>query len=99
MLAWSLDEAGRYIELFKAYENKSADAIKERLTDAVEDRVSAAVTSIRSVNKTDALTLMRNFDSFADIANADKASLQLCPGFGAQKVCLTIMHPLNFIGF
>lgn len=86
VLAWSLEEAGRYIETFKAYENKSPDAIKEKPAASDAERMISSLTSIKSVNKTDAYTLMSNFDNFADIANASKSSLQTCPGFGPQKV-------------
>jgi hypothetical protein len=31
ILAWSSEEAGRYLETFKSYENKSADLISEKV--------------------------------------------------------------------
>lgn len=40
---------------------------------------------MRSVNKTDALTLLRNFGTIADILKASPETLSLCPGFGIQK--------------
>lgn len=86
VLAWNLEEAGRYIETFKAYENKSPDSIKEKPAGTDEERAVAALTAIKSVNKTDAQSLIAQFGSFSGISNADKSSLQLCPGFGPQKV-------------
>ena len=44
-----------------------------------------ALTSIRSVNKTDATTLITVFGSLAEIVKASPEKLALCPGFGPQK--------------
>lgn len=88
VLAWNLEEAGRYIETFKAYENKSPELIKEKPAGTDEERAVAALTAIKSVNKTDAQSLIAQFGSFSGIANADKSSLQLCPGFGQHKVLI-----------
>ena len=45
----------------------------------------SALTTVRIVNKTDAMTLMSTFETFADIVKAPAASLALCPGFGSNK--------------
>lgn len=44
-----------------------------------------ALTSIRSVNRTDAATLLSTFGSLRNIVRASKESLSLCPGIGPQK--------------
>lgn len=44
-----------------------------------------ALTTVRSVNKTDAMTLLTTFGTFEDIIQAPSGSLALCPGFGPQK--------------
>lgn len=43
-------------------------------------RVSAALTTIRSINKTDAVTLASTFGSVRGIMQASKAELAQCPG-------------------
>ncbi len=86
VLAWNIEEAGRYIETFKAYENKTPDAIKEKPAASNTERIVQALTNIKSVNKTDAYTLMATFPTFASIVNAHKSDIQACPGFGPQKV-------------
>lgn len=86
ILAWSMEETGRYIETFKAYETKSADSIKEKQATTDQDRVIEALTKISSVNKTDATVLQTNLKSFAEIVNVDKSTLQTLPGFGQQKI-------------
>lgn len=45
----------------------------------------SALTSVRSVNKTDAMTLLSTFGSMDKIVKASSDALGLCPGFGIQK--------------
>ncbi|KAI8973930.1 excision repair protein [Pilobolus umbonatus] len=86
MLAWSQEEAGRYLETYKAYENKPPDMIRERVDEDYYAKMTDCLTSVRSVNKTDVLTLLSNFGSFKNIVNANTSQLAMCPGFGEQKV-------------
>lgn len=85
LLAWSLDEAGRYIECLKTNEFKQPDGIKERVEDNYMARLTNSLTSIRSVNKTDVLTLSANFGSLKGISKATVEKLALCPGVGDLK--------------
>eukprot|EP00160_Parvularia_atlantis_P014381 Unigene3549_Nuclearia_a/m.10833 Unigene3549_Nuclearia_a/g.10833 ORF Unigene3549_Nuclearia_a/g.10833 Unigene3549_Nuclearia_a/m.10833 type:complete len:140 (+) Unigene3549_Nuclearia_a:432-851(+) len=85
ILAWSNEEVARYLETYKAYELKSADAIKGRANADFVSVMTDALTSIRSVNKTDVVTLLTQFGSLKNIMNATKEQLALCPGFGEQK--------------
>ena len=61
VLAWSNEEAGRYLETFKAFEHKTADAIKAKVGDSTLDKLNSVLSNIRSVNKTDGLTLATQF--------------------------------------
>lgn len=45
----------------------------------------SALTCVRSVNKTDAATLLTTFGCLGKIISATQDSLGLCPGFGPQK--------------
>ena len=85
MLAWSADEAGRILDTYKAYEHKSADMIKEQQAGGALAQVTDALTSIRSVNKTDAAALLTAFGSLAQIIRATEEELALCPGIGPGK--------------
>lgn len=76
----------RYLETFKTYETKPASAIQERLDSDYASRLSAALTCIRSINKTDALTLGTNFGSLASIMKGSQEQLSACPGIGPTKV-------------
>ncbi|XP_039217818.1 DNA excision repair protein ERCC-1 isoform X2 [Crotalus tigris] len=85
ILAWSPEEAGRYLETYKAYEQKPADLLKEKVEQNYLSRVTDCLTSVKSVNKTDTLSLLSTFGSLANIVQASKEDLSLCPGVGPQK--------------
>ncbi|ORY46500.1 DNA repair protein rad10 [Rhizoclosmatium globosum] len=85
-LAWSAEEAGRYIETFKAFEYKSPDMIKERVETDNFSKLTDCLVQVKSINKTDVLTLVSNFGSFKSIVEASPDELSLLPGFGDQKV-------------
>jgi DNA excision repair protein ERCC-1 len=67
---------------FSAYLNSNADLMKH-LHELFQ--VIDALTSIRSVNKTDAMTLLNIFGSVAGIVKATPDKIALCPGFGPHK--------------
>lgn len=45
----------------------------------------SALTTVRSVNKTDATTLFTTFGTLEKVIKTPVATLGLCPGFGMQK--------------
>ncbi|XP_044113045.1 DNA excision repair protein ERCC-1 isoform X1 [Neovison vison] len=61
VLAWSPEEAGRYLETYKAYEQKPADLLMEKLEQDFVSRVTECLTTVKSVNKTDSQTLLTTF--------------------------------------
>ncbi|MBN3298271.1 ERCC1 protein, partial [Amia calva] len=85
ILAWSPEEAGRYLETYKSYEKKPADLLKEHVEQDFLSKVTDCLTTVKSVNKTDALTLLSTFSSLEGIINASKEDLTVCPGLGPQK--------------
>ncbi|KAJ2389972.1 ssDNA endonuclease and repair protein rad10 [Coemansia sp. RSA 2603] len=85
LLAWSLDEAGRYIESLKTFENRQPDIIRERVEDNYMAKLANSLTSVRSVNSTDVLTLASNFGSYKGISSATVDELTMCPGIGELK--------------
>lgn len=44
-----------------------------------------ALTSIKPVNKTDAMTLIAKFGTLKNITEATEYQLSSCPGFGPRK--------------
>ncbi|XP_067317611.1 DNA excision repair protein ERCC-1-like [Anolis sagrei] len=85
ILAWSPEEAGHYLETYKAYEQKPPDLLKEKVDKDYLSRMTDCLTSVKSVNKTDTLSLLSNFKSLANVVQASKEDLSLCPGIGPQK--------------
>ncbi|KAL6485030.1 hypothetical protein MHYP_G00070750 [Metynnis hypsauchen] len=85
ILAWSPEEAGRYLETYKSYEKKPADLLKEQVEQDYLSKVTDCLTTVKSINKTDSITLLSTFSSVEGIINASKEELVLCPGLGPQK--------------
>ncbi|KAM9804935.1 DNA excision repair protein ERCC-1 [Neosynchiropus ocellatus] len=85
ILAWSPEEAGRYLETYKSYEKKPADLLKEQVEKDYLSKVTDCLTTVKSINKTDAITLLSTFSSIDGIMSASKEDLVLCPGLGPQK--------------
>ena len=67
--AWE-QEAARYIETYKQYESKPADAIQGRTEPDYLSRLTAALTTVRGINRTDVLTLGGALRSMAGIMQA-----------------------------
>nr|CAG4638006.1 EOG090X0BTB [Chydorus sphaericus] len=94
LLAWSAEEAGRIIETYKIFERKPPDLIMEKQESNSLSKISDALTSIKSVNRTDAITLLSNFRTLQNICEASEEDLSLCPGIGPQKAkrIYSILH-------
>ncbi|XP_068912357.1 DNA excision repair protein ERCC-1 isoform X1 [Tenebrio molitor] len=85
VLAWSPEEAGKIIETYKIYENKPAEDIMERGESSPYIRLLQVLTSIRPVNKTDAMNLIARFKTLEGIIQASEYQLSECPGLGPVK--------------
>uniref|UniRef100_A0A6I8PLS8 DNA excision repair protein ERCC-1 n=1 Tax=Xenopus tropicalis TaxID=8364 RepID=A0A6I8PLS8_XENTR len=85
ILSWSPEEAARYLETYKCYEQKPADVLKERTEKDLMSRMAECLTTVKYVNKTDSCTLFTTFGTLFDLANASREDLSLCPGLGPQK--------------
>eukprot|EP00088_Acartia_fossae_P014342 TRINITY_DN1766_c0_g1_i4.p1 TRINITY_DN1766_c0_g1~~TRINITY_DN1766_c0_g1_i4.p1 ORF type:complete len:234 (-),score=46.58 TRINITY_DN1766_c0_g1_i4:58-759(-) len=85
MLAWNNLEAGKILETYKLYENKPPDMIMEKAGTHVHEKIIEALTTVKSVSKTDATTLLGVFGSLENILEASIDDLSSCPGFGPHK--------------
>ena len=83
---FSPEECGRILETYKAFENKSADTIQEKTEQDYMSRLTSVMTTVRGVNRADALRLGEERKSVAGIFSSDKAKLQKCNGIGDRKV-------------
>ena len=86
ILCWSAQEAGRYLELFKSFEHASSSSIRAHQSTTYADRLNDFITVPRSINKTDALSLISNFGSIRRAVCASPEEVALVDGFGEKKV-------------
>lgn len=85
MLCWSNEEAAKYLESYKIFENKPADMLMEQQANDVSSCIAECLTSVKKVNKTDAASLLTLYGTFDSIITASKEDITLCPGLGPQK--------------
>ncbi|XP_034829544.1 DNA excision repair protein ERCC-1 isoform X3 [Maniola hyperantus] len=85
MLAWSPEEAAKIVENYKIFENKPPDTIMEKIENDPHQKIINALSSVKPVNKTDAMTLITRFSTLENIIKATETQLAECPGFGATK--------------
>lgn len=86
ILAWSEEEAARYLETFKAFDGKDASLIQKREHTNYPDQIAHVLGSVRSVNKTDASQLLTQFGTWKNLVGASVEELSVCPGVGVKKV-------------
>lgn len=98
ILCWSAQEAGRYLELFKSYEGAAPTSIKAQQSESYSDRLVDFITVPRSVNKTDAVSLISTFGSLRTAVNATPEEIGLVAGWGGKKVqrwCGSVREPFR----
>lgn len=86
ILCWSAQEAGRYLELYKSYEHASPASIRAHQSTSYADKLVEFVTVPRSVNKTDAVSLVSAFGSVRAAVNAQPEQIAEITGWGEKKV-------------
>jgi len=98
ILAWSAQEAGRYLELFKSCEHASPTSIQAHQSTSYADKLVDFVTVPRSINKTDAVSLISSFGSLRTAVNARPEEVALIGGWGEKKVqrwCNAVREPFR----
>lgn len=98
ILTWSAQEAGRYLELYKSYEFAQPTSIKAHQSTSYSDQLVEFVTVPRSINKTDAVSLVSNFGSIRTAINARPEEIALVAGWGEKKVqrwCQVVREPFR----
>jgi len=85
LLAFSNGEAATYVETFKSYEKKPADSIKTKQSTSHVSKASEVLSSIPSINTTDAHTLLTEFETLVNLSKVSEENLALCPGIGGIK--------------
>ncbi|CCG83649.1 Mating-type switching protein swi10 [Taphrina deformans PYCC 5710] len=86
VVAWTAAEAGRYLESFKSLETAPAKEIRGQISTVYSDQLADVLTSVRSINKTDAWNLVGTFGTLRAALEASPEELSALPGWGPQKV-------------
>ncbi|KAL7567853.1 hypothetical protein ACA910_000594 [Epithemia clementina (nom. ined.)] len=87
LLAWTAEEAGRYLETFKSFQGKDASLIQKRTSTSHVDQVTDFLTACPGINKTDAANLLGQFGTMRALATKGTTEeLTLVPGLGQVKV-------------
>ncbi|VEU22779.1 DEKNAAC103825 [Brettanomyces naardenensis] len=94
--AWSFEQCADYLTALKQCEMNAGKTLIQgnlRRNDDMSDdgnyyeRVVEVLTSVRTVNKTDAVNMISRFGSMRELCqNANEENLQDVPGVGGQKV-------------
>jgi len=98
ILCWSAQEAGRYLELYKSYEHASPTSIRQHQATSYSEKLVEFITVPRSINKTDALSLVSSFGSVRAAVNARPEEIGEITGWGEKKVqrwCGTVQEPFR----
>ena len=98
ILSWSAQEAGRYLELYKSYEYASPTSIKAHQSTSYRDKLVEFVTTPRSINTTDATSLISAYGSIRAAVNARPEEIGIIPGWGEKKVqrwCQAVDEPFR----
>ena len=112
IVAWSPEEAARYLETYKAFEHKPPDLLRSRVADDYMSQLTSVLTNVRGINKTDVLTLasrlgVRNYarvhcmltlQSISDVADAPHDTLMMLPGMGDVKARSAIRTTYGVVG-
>jgi DNA excision repair protein ERCC-1 len=86
ILCWSAPEAAHYLELYKSSENAQPTAIRAQQAQSYKESLVEFVTVPRSINKSDAASLISTFGSLQNAINAQPEQISAVPGWGEKKV-------------
>lgn len=86
ILCWSAQEAGRYLEMYKSFEHASPTSIRAHQATSYSEKLVEFITVPRSINKTDALSLVSTFGSVRAAVNARPEEIGEITGWGEKKV-------------
>lgn len=86
ILCWSAPEAAHYLELFKSSEHAQPTAIRTQQAQSYKESLVEFVTVPRSINKSDAASLISMFGSLQAAINAQPEQISAVPGWGDKKV-------------
>jgi DNA excision repair protein ERCC-1 len=86
ILAWTEEEAARYLETYKAFDGKDASIIQKKEQSHFADQVADFLGTCKGVNKTDSAQLLSQFSNVRALAAASMEEMGLVMGMGGVKV-------------
>lgn len=86
LLAWSAEEAGRYLAELKIMESASAKAIQGHTTDDYEATLQDVLGKVKGINKNDALSLVAQYGSLKNAILDGGRTAEAIGGWGTVKV-------------
>lgn len=86
LLAWSQEEAGRYLAELKIMESASAKAIQAQSTDDYEATLQDVLGKVKGVNKNDSLSLVAQYGSLKNAILDGGKTAEAIGGWGTVKV-------------
>lgn len=91
MICYSYEEAAKYVETYKLYRNSSPAILMEKSgtnnsgTEGAYECVAEALSSLKRINRTDAVSTISTFSNMERIVKASPEQLSVVPGMGPQK--------------
>jgi DNA excision repair protein ERCC-1 len=98
ILCWSAAEAARYLELYKSFEHAKPSVIRGSESKGYAEKMVEFITTPRSINKTDAVSLVSAFGSVKGAVNARPEEIAIVGGWGEKKVrqwCTVVDEPFR----
>lgn len=86
LVCWTSDEAAAYLSSFRKFANRGPELLQARRETHAFAAAIAALTQVRSINKTDVANLFSTFGSLRHVAELSEEDLLVCPGLGEKKV-------------
>jgi DNA excision repair protein ERCC-1 len=78
VLAWSLQEAARYLDAYsRSAGTNTVKLLEGKQASDLHAKAVEVLTTVPAINKNDAKTLMRNFNTMAEIFNASMTDLSI----------------------
>ncbi|KAA6388938.1 MAG: putative DNA excision repair protein ERCC-1 [Streblomastix strix] len=85
ILAWSKEQMAQHLESICSLQSRSIDPILGKGSGTHLAKATECLTTIPSISKNDAYTLLEGFGKLSDIFEAPRDLYELLPGFGQTK--------------
>jgi DNA excision repair protein ERCC-1 len=101
LVGWSSGDVARYLESLKSLEKATASGIAPRRDRGTFAEATSVLTTIRSINRSDVVTLSHEFENVASLCRAQPSDVLELAGLGehkARRLVEALNHPLTALG-